>query len=183
MNAWNMRSALDSGRKAVFMGILASAAAIAAIVAGSMILAIGGNGVTGSNYSADAANTANTANSAELAGPAAPASNPPVVNPWGRKIDIEFTVPSQGTAIVRVFDNRGAQVANLFHGRAEAGERIRVSMRTDGLAPGAHFSRLDYQGGTVTKAIPLVYRLPAAGKVEKAILVTIQRSESSPAIR
>jgi hypothetical protein len=156
MNALNMHSPLDSNRKAVFMGILASAVAI---VAGSMILAIGGNGVTRSDFSANAANAVNAAEPASpaIAGHAAPASNPAVTNPWGRKIDIEFTVPSQGTAIVRVFDNRGAEVANLFHGRAEAGERIRVSVRTEDLAPGAHFSRLDYQGGTVTKAIPLVY--------------------------
>ena len=32
-----------------------------------------------------------------------------------------------------------------------------LSVRTENLAPGAYFSRLEYSGGTVTKAIPLVY--------------------------
>jgi hypothetical protein len=157
-----MASALDSGRKAMVLGMLASTAAVASIAAESLISAFAGNEASRMDFSADSVPAKPIpgpspieSSASRLTGPSA--ARKAAANPWGRKVDIEFTVPSQGMATVKVFNDRGAEVAKLFQDSSEAGALIRTSINTEDLPPGAYYSTLEYPGGTVTKAIPLVY--------------------------
>jgi hypothetical protein len=73
----------------------------------------------------------------------------------GRMLDLEFSVPSRGMADLRILDTRGMEIARLFRRHVEAGTSNRISFSKEGMAPGVYFARLDFAGGTLTKAIPL----------------------------
>jgi hypothetical protein len=154
LNVAGITPILDWGRKAMALGILASTAAVASIAAESLISAFAGNAASKADFSVDSV-PAQPIPGPSLTEPSAPRKA--AANPWGRKVDIEFTVPSQGMAIVKVFNDRGAEVAKLFQDSSEAGALIRTSINTQDLPPGAYYSTLEYAGGTVTKAVPLVY--------------------------
>ncbi|HEX7510661.1 MAG TPA: ice-binding family protein, partial [Chitinivibrionales bacterium] len=66
-----------------------------------------------------------------------------------RNHSVEFTVPSNGTATLRIVNLFGQEIATLFSGVAQAGKRNRVQCNTSGLTQGLYFTKLEFNG-TVT---------------------------------
>ena len=66
-----------------------------------------------------------------------------------RNHSVEFTVPSDGTATLRIVNLFGQEIATLFSGVAQAGKRNRAQSNTRGLTQGLYFTKLEFNG-TVT---------------------------------
>ena len=79
---------------------------------------------------------------AEIAAPKefALAQNYP--NPFNPTTNIEFTVPLNGQATLKVFNSLGEEVATLFNGEAETGKYHQVQFNAAHLASGIYFARL-----------------------------------------
>ena len=69
-------------------------------------------------------------------------------NPFNPSTMIQFTVPSNGRAVLKVFNVLGQEVATLFNGEAAAGVNHQVEFNASNLASGVYFSRLEF-GGTI----------------------------------
>jgi Secretion system C-terminal sorting domain len=67
-------------------------------------------------------------------------------NPFNPSTAIQFTVPSSGRAVLKVFNVLGQEVAALFDGEAAAGVRHEVQFNASNLPSGIYFSRLDFDG-------------------------------------
>ena len=59
---------------------------------------------------------------------------------------IQFTVPSNGRAVLKIFNVLGQEVATLFNGEATAGVNHQVEFNASNLASGVYFSRLEFGG-------------------------------------
>lgn len=71
-------------------------------------------------------------------------------------LDIEFRVPSDGRAVLRILNFAGREVATPFNGAAQAGRTNRVRFARDGMSAGLFFSKLEYEGEVrLTKAMML----------------------------
>jgi type VI secretion system secreted protein VgrG len=77
-------------------------------------------------------------------------------NPFNPTTNIEFTVPSNGRATLKVFNAIGQEVATLFNGEAQAGKYNAVQFNASGLATGLYFSRLEFGGAVQLKKMMLV---------------------------
>ncbi|MDP1676452.1 MAG: ice-binding family protein [Bacteroidota bacterium] len=77
-------------------------------------------------------------------------------NPFNPTTNIEFTVPSNGRATLKVFNAIGQEVATLFNGEAEAGKYNTVQFNASGFATGLYFSRLEFGGKVQLKKMMLV---------------------------
>jgi hypothetical protein len=73
-----------------------------------------------------------------------------------RNQSIEFTVPSNGRATLRILNTLGQEVATLFNGEAQAGKYNQVQFSTSGLARGSYFSRLECNGRVELRKVQLV---------------------------
>ncbi len=69
-------------------------------------------------------------------------------NPFNPSTMIRFTVPSNGRAVLKVFNVLGQEVATLFNGEAAAGVNQQVEFNASNLASGVYFSRLEFGGKT-----------------------------------
>ncbi len=67
-------------------------------------------------------------------------------NPFNPSTMIQFTVPSTGRAVLKVFNVLGQEVATLFNGEATAGVNHQVQFNASNLASGVYFSRLEFGG-------------------------------------
>jgi hypothetical protein len=65
-------------------------------------------------------------------------------NPFNPSTKIAFTVPSDGRAVLRVFNIIGQEVAALFDGAAVAGQMQTVTFDASQFATGIYFARLDF---------------------------------------
>ncbi|MFO7446378.1 MAG: T9SS type A sorting domain-containing protein, partial [Ignavibacteriaceae bacterium] len=72
-------------------------------------------------------------------------------NPFNPETVIEFTVPENGMAKLKVFNITGEEVATLFNGFAEAGKYYKISFNAVSLAAGIYFTRLQYGSNAITK--------------------------------
>ena len=91
-------------------------------------------------------------NSVEVTGNAAPAAleivgNYP--NPFNPSTSIRFTVPSDGHAVVKVYNVIGREVATVFDGPARAGVQNAAEFSAVSLSTGIYFSRLEFNGKNV----------------------------------
>ena len=77
-------------------------------------------------------------------------------NPFNPSTKIEFTLPQDGHALVRVFNTVGQVVATLFDGVAQAGRYYQVSFDASKLSSGVYYSRLDFNGNHIVKKLLLV---------------------------
>jgi hypothetical protein len=59
---------------------------------------------------------------------------------------IEFTVPSNGRATLKIVNPLGQEVATLFNGEVKAGRYNHVQFNTSGLANGLYLSKLKFNG-------------------------------------
>ena len=77
-------------------------------------------------------------------------------NPFNPSTIIQFTVPSNGHAVLKVFNVLGQKVATLFDDEATAGIDHQVHFDASNLASGIYFSRLEFGGKMQVKQMLLL---------------------------
>ncbi len=77
-------------------------------------------------------------------------------NPFNPSTIIQFTVPSNGRAELKIFDVLGQEVATLFAGDATAGTIHQVQFNASNLSSGIYFSRLEFGGKMQVKKMLLL---------------------------
>ena len=77
-------------------------------------------------------------------------------NPFNPATTISFTVPSDGMAVVKVFDILGKEVATVFSGAALSGKRYAAPFDATALPSGVYFSQLEFGGQRLVKRMMLL---------------------------
>jgi hypothetical protein len=77
-------------------------------------------------------------------------------NPFNPTTTIQFTVPSDGKATLKVYNTLGQVVATLFDGVAAAGEYHQATFDASRLASGIYFSQLEFGGKMQAKRMMLL---------------------------
>jgi len=77
-------------------------------------------------------------------------------NPFNPSTIIQFAVPSNGRAVLKVFNVLGQEVATLFNDETAAGIVHQVQFNGSNLASGIYFSRLDFGGQMQVKKMLLL---------------------------
>ncbi|MGA9406306.1 MAG: T9SS type A sorting domain-containing protein [Bacteroidota bacterium] len=77
-------------------------------------------------------------------------------DPFNPSTTIQFTVPYNGRAILKVFNVLGQEVATLFDGEAVAGTNHQVQFNASNLASGIYFYRLEFGGKMQVKKMLLL---------------------------
>ena len=77
-------------------------------------------------------------------------------NPFNPSTSIQFTVPNDGRATLKVYNTLGQEVATLFDGVATAGEYHQATFDASHLASGIYFSRLEFGGKMQVKKMLLL---------------------------
>lgn len=76
-------------------------------------------------------------------------------NPFNPATTIEFSVPNDGHATLKVFNVLGQEVATLFNGIATAGRFNQARFDATNLPTGLYFSRLEFDGKSMMKKLML----------------------------
>ena len=81
-------------------------------------------------------------------------------NPFNPRTTVSYTVPSRGHVRVSVYDAHGAHVATLFDGERNVGgysiDWDGRTKRSDAVASGVYFARIEHASGTRTKKMVLL---------------------------
>lgn len=77
-------------------------------------------------------------------------------NPFNPTTNIEFTVPEDGRASVRIYDVLGREVAIIFDGEVKAGYVQRAIFDASRLSTGFYFARLEHRGKQLLKKLELM---------------------------
>jgi len=77
-------------------------------------------------------------------------------NPFNPSTNIQFTVPTDGRATLKVFNTLGQEVATLFNDNASAGIYHQVQFNAANLASGIYFSQLEFAGKVQIKKMLLL---------------------------
>ena len=77
-------------------------------------------------------------------------------DPFNPSTIIQFTVPSNGRAVLKVFNVLGQEVATLFDGEATPGTNHQVQFNASNLASGIYFSRLEFGGNMQVRKMLLL---------------------------
>ena len=77
-------------------------------------------------------------------------------NPFNPSTNIEFTLPSDGRVILKVYNILGQEVAELFNGEAQAGRILQARFDATGVSTGPYFYQLQFGGKTLMKRMLLV---------------------------
>ncbi|MFA6542494.1 MAG: T9SS type A sorting domain-containing protein, partial [Bacteroidota bacterium] len=88
--------------------------------------------------------------------PAALALNGNYPNPFNPSTTISFTVPSEGRAVVKVYDISGKEVAMVFNAVAQSGKQYSVPFVAASLPSGIYFSQLEFGGKSIVKKMLLM---------------------------
>jgi hypothetical protein len=72
-------------------------------------------------------------------------------NPFNPTTNIQFSVPENGYASLKVYNMLGQEVATLFSGMATAGHYIPATFNASRLASGIYFARLQYNGKSLVQ--------------------------------
>ncbi|MGB2867716.1 MAG: T9SS type A sorting domain-containing protein [Bacteroidota bacterium] len=81
--------------------------------------------------------------------------NPNYPNPFNPSTTVEFVVPENGHASLKVYDIVGREVTTLFEGNAEAGRLYRSTFNASHLASGTYISVLHYGSQRVVRKMLL----------------------------
>jgi hypothetical protein len=65
-------------------------------------------------------------------------------NPFNPSTSISFSVPSEGTAVLKIFNLLGQEVGELFNGSVVSGALYRATFNASSLSSGVYFSRLEF---------------------------------------
>ena len=77
-------------------------------------------------------------------------------NPFNPTTTIEFTVPGDGRATLRVYNTIGQEVATLFNDNAKGGEYYQATFDASRLASGVYFARLQFGSTMQIKKLMLL---------------------------
>jgi Secretion system C-terminal sorting domain len=77
-------------------------------------------------------------------------------NPFNPSTTIQFTVPSNGRAVLKIFNLLGQEIATAYDGQASAGVSHQVQFNASNLASGIYFSRLEFNGKMQVKKMLLL---------------------------
>ena len=77
-------------------------------------------------------------------------------NPFNPTTNIEFTVATDGKAVLKVYNTLGQEVAVLYNGTAQAGRIIQTHFDASRLASGIYFSRLEADGKSLVKRMMFI---------------------------
>ena len=77
-------------------------------------------------------------------------------NPFNPTTTIEFTVPSDGRATLKVYNTIGQEVATLFNDVASAGEYHQAVFDASRFASGIYFARIEFAGQQMTKKMMVI---------------------------
>jgi len=77
-------------------------------------------------------------------------------NPFNPSTTIEFTLPEEGRASLKVFNMIGQEVATLFDKTAEAGRLYRATFSASSLPSGLYFYRLEFGKQSIVKRMMFV---------------------------
>ena len=77
-------------------------------------------------------------------------------DPFNPSTTIQFTIPSDGRATLKIYNTLGREVATLFDGCAAAGEYYQATFNASNLASGIYFSRLEFEGKMQVKKMMLL---------------------------
>jgi hypothetical protein len=72
-------------------------------------------------------------------------------NPFNPTTTIQFSVPQDGYASLKVYNVLGQEVATLFSGMAKTGHYIPATFNASRLASGIYFARLQYNGKSLVQ--------------------------------
>jgi Secretion system C-terminal sorting domain len=76
--------------------------------------------------------------------------------PFNPSTTIQFTVPNDGRATLKVFNSLGQAVATLFDGEAATGTYNQVQFNASNLAGGIYLARLEFGGKMELKKMLLL---------------------------
>jgi hypothetical protein len=76
-------------------------------------------------------------------------------NPFNPSTKMQFSVPQDGYASLKVYNMLGQEVATLFSGNAIAGHYIPVTFNASRFASGIYFARLQYNGKSLVQRMLL----------------------------
>ena len=77
-------------------------------------------------------------------------------NPFNPSTKVEFTVPAEGRASLKVFNSLGQEIASLFDGIAKGGEYQQSVFDGTNFASGIYFLRLQYDGKQLIRKMLLM---------------------------
>jgi hypothetical protein len=77
-------------------------------------------------------------------------------NPFNPSTRIDFTVPEDGHAVLKVYNMLGQEIATLFSGQAVAGQIHQATFDAAALPTGMYFSKLEYGNQLVIKKMVLL---------------------------
>ncbi len=77
-------------------------------------------------------------------------------DPFNPSTTIQFAIPSNGRAVLKVFNVLGQEVATLFDAETTAGTNHQVQFNASNLASGIYFSRLEFGGKMQVKKMLLL---------------------------
>ncbi|HWP81486.1 MAG TPA: T9SS type A sorting domain-containing protein, partial [Bacteroidota bacterium] len=89
------------------------------------------------------------------AAPKAFTLHPNYPNPFNPSTSIEFTIPEDGFATLKVFNLLGQEVATLFEGEAVAGQIYQRTFDASQLPTGVYVSRLTSGGRSLIQKMLL----------------------------
>jgi hypothetical protein len=72
-------------------------------------------------------------------------------NPFNPSTNLQFSVPQDGYASLKVYNMLGQEVATLFSGMARTGHFIPATFNASRLASGIYFARLQYNGKSLVQ--------------------------------
>ena len=77
-------------------------------------------------------------------------------NPFNPSTNIEFTLPSDGRVVLKVYNILGQEVAELFNGEAQAGRILQARFDATRLSSGMYFYQLQFGGKSLIKRMMLL---------------------------
>ena len=77
-------------------------------------------------------------------------------NPFNPSTNIEFTLPSDGKVVLKVYNILGQEVAELFNGEAQAGRILQTRFDATGVSTGVYFCQMQFGGKTLMKRMLLM---------------------------
>lgn len=77
-------------------------------------------------------------------------------NPFNPSTNIEFTLPSDGRVVLKVYNILGQEVAELFNGEGQAGRILQARFDATRLSSGLYFYQLQFGGKSLIKRMTLM---------------------------
>jgi hypothetical protein len=77
-------------------------------------------------------------------------------NPFNPSTQIQFSVPKDGHATLKIYNLVGQEVATLFDGIAKSGQLISKEFSGSRMSSGIYFARLQFNGSSLVQRMLLL---------------------------